>query len=197
MVKNHYVIIVPGLGDQVRKLTLLTNHFHRHGLVPIVHNIGWNDTRADFAPKLERFLTVIDAYAKTGRVSLVGCSAGGSAVVNAFVKRKNSVHKVVSISGILRPSRETGIRSYERRTRSSKPFAQSVKLCANSERTLTNIDRRRIMTVYPKFGDELVAPDSAILPGAVNIQVPFGEHVLSIALALTVFSKQIIEFLLC
>ena len=193
---THFVIIIPGLGDQVRKITLLTRHFRRHGLEPIVYNIGWNDARADFAPKLNRLVHLIDQLAKKGsRVSLIGASAGGSAVLNAFIKRKKVVCKVISISGILRPSSEKGIRSFHTRTLFNRPFAQSVQLCAKNEDRLLQSDRKRIMTIYPKFGDELVAPDTVTVPGATNIRVPSAEHVISIALALTVFSKPIIDFL--
>lgn len=162
-----------------------------------MHNIGWNDRNAEFAPKLERLTRKIDLLAKGGNaVSLIGASAGGSAALNAFIEQKKVVDKVISISGILRPSKETGFRSFEKRTRSSKPFAQSVKLFVKKEHALSKIDRKRIMTIYPKFGDELVAPDTATLPGAINIQISSFEHILSIVLTLTLFSKPIMRFLI-
>jgi hypothetical protein len=193
---KHIVIIIPGLGDQVKQLKLITAHFRNHGFELIVHNIGWNDFDADFAPKLEELVNLIDTCTRSGnRVSLIGTSAGGSAVLNAFSQRKKEVYKVISVSGLLRPSEEKGWRSYEARTKSSKPFAQSVKLFASREKTLSGQDRKRIMTTYPLFGDELVAPDAAIMPGATNITIPSAEHVISIALTLTLFSKPIFEFL--
>jgi hypothetical protein len=51
------------------------------------------------------------------------------------------------------------------------------------------------MTVRAMFGDELVPADTSILKGAFNTQVPTAEHMLSIGMALTVFSKPIILFL--
>jgi len=51
------------------------------------------------------------------------------------------------------------------------------------------------MTVRALFGDELVPADTAILRGAHNIVVPTPEHVFSIAIALTLFSRPLITFL--
>ena len=196
MSRKHFVIIVCGLGDKELGLRIATRHFRLHGLTPVVHLIGWHSEETDFVPKLDRLIALIDLCAQDGnRVSLIGTSAGASAVLNAFVQRKDVVNKVISVTGVLRPSVEKGWRSFETRTKSSRPFAQSVTLFVSKEQTLSKADRKRIMTIYPKFGDELVAPDTATLDAAVNIQIPTTEHVLSIGLALTVFSGPIFKFL--
>jgi len=192
---KHTVIIIPGLGDEIRALDFLTEHFHTHNLEVAVHRIGWKDGTIDFRPKFDRLLKRIDLLSKTSRVSLVGTSAGGSAALNAFAKRKNVVYKAVNLSGMLRPSKEKGWRSFETRTAMSPQFKQSVTMFTDLEKSLSAGDRKRIMTVYPIFGDELVAPDTATLSGATNIRIPSIEHILSIALALTLFSKPVITFL--
>jgi hypothetical protein len=122
-------------------------------------------------------------------------SAGGSAVLNAFIERKNKIHRVVNVCGRLRVGTQKGFRSFEARTSSSPAFAQSIKLCESREDSLTGPDRLRIMTVRAMFGDELVPSDSAILRGAYNTRIPTPEHMFSISMALTLFSKPIILFL--
>lgn len=189
------VVIIPGLGDEVHALEYITRHFNKYGLDVAVHSIGWRDGTADFHPKFNKLLRHIDELSETSKVSIIGTSAGGSAALNAFTKRKKVVYKVVNLSGILRSSKEVGWRSFEERTKSSPQFAQSVKMFTNLENSLSAVDRKRVMTVYPKFGDELVAPDTVTLSGAMNIRIPSIEHVLSIALALTIFSKPVISFL--
>lgn len=195
MRSRHVVILIPGLGDEIRALDYLTEHFHKNNIDVVVHSIGWGDGTTNFQKKLHTLLLHIDQLSKTKRVSIIGTSAGGSAALNAFAQRKKSVYKAINLSGILRPSVETGWRSFEARSKSSVQFAQSVRLFVSVEKSLTTVDRKRIMTVYPKFGDELVAPDTVTLNGATNIQIPSIEHVLSIALALTIFSKPIVSFL--
>lgn len=196
MSKEHHVIIVPGLGDDAAKLSWATNHWRKYGLVPIVYTIGWKDKGENFEPKLNTLLEMIDQYAKDGdRVSLVGCSAGGSAVLNAFFERKNVVHRVISVCGRLTRGGQQGFRSFETRTASSPSFAKSVQLFESREELFSDNDRQKIMTVRALFGDELVPADTTILRGAYNTVVPTPEHVLSIGMALTLFSRPLITFL--
>lgn len=196
MIKEHHTIFIPGLGDEVNKMIWATNHWRRFGLDPIVHSVGWHDGEKYFQPKLKILVDMIDKYADGGNsVSLVGCSAGGSAALNAFFERREVVYRVINVCGRLRTGPQNGFRSFGARTASSPPFAESVKLFESNENLLTNQDRQKIMTVRALFGDELVPADTTILQGAYNTVVPIPEHVLSIAMALTIFAKPLITFL--
>jgi len=194
--KKHYVIIVPGLGDETKKLQFATYHWRWFGLIPIVYSIGWRDGK-DFRPKLNQIITLIDTYAQCGNaVSLVGTSAGGSAVINAFYKRKNNICKVINVCGRLKVGTHKGFRSFELRTKTSPAFAQSVLLCEKNLTSLTKSDKNKIMTVQAKFGDELVPSETTLIEGAFNATVPTLEHMFSIVLSLTLFSKPLILFLI-
>ncbi len=194
--KEHSVIIVPGLGDETKKLEWATNYWQRYSLEPIVHSVGWRDGETEFQPKLQGLVDLIDELADKGdKVSLVGTSAGGSAVCNAFIERRNTVHRVINVCGRLRAGTQKGFRSFEVRSATSPAFAQSIKLFESRETTLTDDDRRKIMTVRAMFGDELVPGDTTILRGAYNTRIPTPEHVFSIGMALTLFSKPLIVFL--
>ncbi len=196
MSKKHRVIIIPGLGDEVKKISWATNHWRKHGLEPVVHSIGWHDGK-EIQSKLQTLVEMIDQFIQYGnRVSLVGCSAGGSAVLNVFIKRKNVVHRVINVCGRLRQGKQRGFRSFEKRTALSIPFALSVKLFESREDLLSDHDRQKIMTVRPLFGDELVPADTLVLGGAYNTVIPTIEHVFSIAMALTLFSSPLITFLI-
>lgn len=99
----------------------------RYGLEPRVFALNWRNDE-DFAPKLTRLLELIDQLAASGnKVSLIGTSAGGSAVLNAFTKRKDVVQRVVNVCGRLRIGPTTGMRSFTRMTATSPAFAQSVE----------------------------------------------------------------------
>lgn len=195
MNNKHIIIIVPGLGDATDILKLLTKHWKKHGIHLIFYAIGWRDGE-EFQPKLDRLIELIDELTKKGdRVSLIGTSAGGSAVLCAFIKRKNKVHRIINICGRLRTGPEHGLRSFQKTTSTSRAFAQAVKLAEAQEHTLTKAERKRIMTVRARFGDELVPPETTVMEDAYNTSVPTPEHMLSIGAALTLFSRSSIRFL--
>lgn len=197
MNKKHSVIFIPGLGNDIGKLEWATRHWRRYGLEPRMHSVGWRDSKKEFQPKLERLVNYIDQLAEKGyKVSLVGTSAGGSAALNAFIKRRDIIHRIVNVCGRLRIGSVRGFRSFTSRTASSPAFAQSVKLAEANESSLHDTDRRKIMTVRAMFGDELVPAETIIVKGAYNTLVPTAEHMVSIAAALTVFSRSLVEFLI-
>lgn len=196
MAKEYIVIIIPGLGDDTHKLEFATKHFINHGLTPHVYSVGWHKEPYDFQAKLIHLLSLIDDYESNGyKISIIGCSAGGSAALNAFVERQNSIHRVINVCGRLRAGNQVGFRSYEARTKSSRVFAESVKLFESQENQISVEDRKKVMTVRAMFGDELVPSDTTVLEGACNVLVPTVEHMLSIAAALTIFSKPLINFI--
>lgn len=196
MSKEHSVIFIPGLGEEVGKMSWAVSHWRDSGLNPLVHSVGWHDSKTEFQPKLQRLVEMIDILKKEGnKVSLVGCSAGGSAVLNAFFERKNIVYRVINVCGRLRTGTQKGFRSFAKMTKSSPPFAKSIKLFESREKLLSETDRQKVMTVRALFGDELVPRDTSILSGAYNTTVPTPEHMFSISMALTIFSGPLITFL--
>ena len=196
MTKLHRVIFIPGLSDDTKKLEWAVRGWKKHGLEPVVHSIGWRDGEVSFKPKLQRLLNLIDKFVEQGdQVSLVGTSAGGSAVLNAFIKRKDSIHKVINVCGRLKVGPTSGFRPFQSKTQTSPAFAESVKLCENGIKSLDESDLKKIMTVHAMFGDELVPSETTIIKGALNTKVPTAEHIISIASALTIFSKPLIDFL--
>lgn len=191
----HKIILIPGLGDQSAHLRLITKQWKKFGLDVMVCPVGWRDGEA-FTPKLNRLLKLVDGFIKDKHtVSLIGNSAGGSAVLNIFAARKNNIHRVINICGRLRTGTTKGFRSFENRTRTSPAFAQSIQMADAAEKTFTAKDRAKIMTVRPIF-DELVPDDTLVVNGATNLQIPMIGHSVSIISTLTIFSKHVFSFLL-
>ena len=197
MSAEHSVIVVPGLGDNRKGSNLLTDfstrHWRRHGLEPIIHRVGWHDHES-FEPKLQRLLDLINQEADKGKkVSLVGLSAGGSAVLNTFSEMPDKINGVVSVASRLR-SGGFGPRSLESRGAKSPAFVESVKRFEKHEDKLTDADKLKVMTMRALI-DELVPDETAKLKGAHNVHIPMFEHGASIYSALTLFSKPLIDFL--
>ncbi len=166
--------------------------WQKFGLTPIVASIHWRDG-GKYSEKLSTVLQLIDTYSHKGKVSLVGTSAGASLAFNAFFERKDTVHRVVNVCGRLRAGNHHW-RSLKKMAWSSEAFEQSVLNFESVEEKLSAVDRQKIMTIRPFFGDELVPRDTAFLPGAHNRWIYTPEHVLSIYLSLR-FARPIIEFL--
>lgn len=189
MPQTHSVIIIPGLGDNSKVIKYLEKPWEKFGLNIIPYPIGWNDDSKLFQPKLAKLLRLVDKLHAAGeKISIVGTSAGGSAALNAFVERKNIIHKVVNVCGRLRVGPESGFWSFVLRTKKSPSFADSVRMFESRENLLTQNDRKKIMTVMPLFGDQLVPASTVPIVGAINKKIFMGEHILSIATAMTIYS---------
>ena len=194
MTQEHKVIICPGLDGRTKNIEWLTKNWpEKYGLQPIIVPIIWKDGE-HFEPKLRLVTDLIDQFAaKDDKISLIGCSAGGSAMLNAFAERKKVISHVVNNSGFCRPGNRQGFRSFTTRTAVNPAFKESILRFAKLELTLTPADRKKILTVRPLF-DELVPPETVVIQGAFNYQVPMIEHVLGIATALVKFDP-VIKFL--
>ena len=192
---KHYVIILPGLGNETERIKQATSFWNKYDIAIIVYDFDWHSKSDNFSSLLMRLLDTIDNLnPKQNKISLIGCSAGGSLAINAFAQNRQ-IHKIINVCGRLRKGPEKGFRSFKNMTRSSQMFANSVEVSETNLKTLTNRDKKRIMSMKPLLGDELVPGDTVTVDGAKNITLPSIEHVLTIGAALTIFSKIIINFL--
>lgn len=191
----HTLIIVPGLGDRKNVVEWAVSRWEKnYGILPVVHLMPWLGTEQSFEPKLQRLLSRIDEQiAKGHRVSLLGTSAGGCAVVNAFVKRKDKIHKVINVCGRLREGHNV-FPSLRLAARNSPAFAESVRLCKGNLESLTPEDKNKMLVVKPIF-DEVVPAKTVSIEGVETIIIPSILHVPSIALAMTVTSRLITDFI--
>lgn len=193
MKSNATAIIVLGLGVNYES-KIVTYLWEKQGVRVIFFRANWR-SREDYKSKLKRLLNLIDEESVNTTISLVGASAGGSLVLNAFGNRKNKVNKVVTVCSRLMKDKLAGFRGFVNRTRGYPAFSESVINAEKKVLGLKNYERKRIMTVHALFGDELVSANTSIINGAYNTVVPTGEHVLSIVSSLTVFSGKIVRFI--
>ena len=192
---NHKIIIIPGLGNNVALTSWAVGNWKNYDLEPVVYSMNWHHPTETFQTKLNKLTNLVDQFKhKSCAVSLIGCSAGASAALNAFLERKSSVNKAISLCGRLKTGSQTGSRSLKTRSKSSPTFADSVSFFENREDMLTKEDKKRIMTVRSTL-DELVPADTATLTNVTNITIPVIEHSLSIYLALKIFNRPLIDFL--
>lgn len=186
----HNVLILAGTGDRKssRLMGLATKHWENHGIRVTVCNVGWQDGSLEFKLKLEEIKKLIDQLSKKGPVSIIGCSAGGSAAFNAFLEQNHIIQKAISICARLRSGKG------EFRPR-SKLFEQSVLFFEGQESRIPDELKKRMMTVSAQFGDPRVPEDTSHLEGAYNTKIRLKGHGFSIAMALTLLKKPVIDFI--
>ncbi len=195
MPSDNHVIIIPGLGNNVDLHILASNRWIRFGIIPHVFDTKWKTEEKGFSEKFERALKLVDSLAnKNSKISIVGNSAGSSFALNLFGKRRKEISRIVINCGRVRDGDWPWF-TFDQATASSPSFKESVLMSQVLERTLTTRDRKKILTLRPLF-DEVVPPFTVPIKGAMNRITYSLEHSLSIALNMTLFKKQIIDFII-
>lgn len=195
MTLTNHLIIIPGLGNGVTKHEWAVEGWKKFGIVPHVFDAKWKIEEKGFQIKLDRALKLVDLLInKNSRISILGNSAGSSFALNIFGKRKKQISHVIVNCGRVRDGDWPWF-TFDQATKSSPSFRESVLRAQQIEKTFTNTDRKKILTLRPIF-DEVVPPQTVLIKGAKNEIIPSIEHVISIALNMTLFKRQIIDFIL-
>lgn len=187
-----YGIYVPGLGDSNRpgesKLSGLWRRLH--GINLNYHPVGWSQGR-HFQPKLEDLLAEIDSlHAKHGKITLIGTSAGASAVLNAYARRPDKISSVVVICGKIQNPQGIGP-AYRK---SNPAFIESMDILAASLDSLTPKQLQNVLSRIPLL-DEVVPLKDMRIPGANHKRQFTVLHSVSIVLGLTAFSYPAARFI--
>lgn len=192
---ERHVIIIPGLGNAVAAHVWATSGWKQFGMIPHVFDAKWKVEENGFQEKLTQALALVDSLAsKKSRISIVGNSAGSSFAINILAARKKVINKVIVNCGRVRDGDWPWF-TFNQATASSPSFKESVLLAQQSEKLFTTKDRKKILTLRPIF-DEIVPPSTIPIQGATNKITYSFEHALSISLNMTLFKKQIIDFIL-
>jgi hypothetical protein len=198
MYKQHHIIYVPGLRDT----NPLLIPFHKMaisvwrllGFYPHIYYPRWEEKKS-FKTKLDLLVKLVDKLTTDGHlVSLVGQSAGGSMVMNAFSLRKNSLVAAININGRLKAGLKV-TPSLEYASKKSPSFKQSVILFEmKNESTLTIKDRQKLLTIRPLW-DETVPKGTSEIKGANNRVFPLIEHMLTGGVVTIICPKIFLNFI--
>lgn len=192
MSQKHHVIYVPGLNDQRKIYELVVDRWSIYGIIPHVHRVGWHDGE-HFASKLKKLVSEVDRYLHEGnKVSLVGGSAGGSAVLNTLLE-KPEVNAVVNLCGRLRAGVNV-FPSLQLASRNSPAFKESVLLFESREPKMSIKLRQKVLNLIPIW-DEVVPKTTVPVKGATNRTLPSVEHMLSGFIGMTFLSPIVMKFI--
>lgn len=179
------VIYIPGVGKHNwGQKRLLPSFWRVHGLSTDFQKIDWTDN--NYEKRLEEIGKKIE---RLGRVSLVGTSGGGKAVLSLFARHPDSIHRLVTVNA------KANAYHVGRKMREDFPNLVSSSKILTAD--LNNIDhemRKRILCIN-SLTDQTIPPEDAILPGAEQYTSPTNGHALSIVYALTIGSKTIADFI--
>lgn len=158
--------------------------------MPIIFVPEWENNEK-FEDKLNRLLNLIDQESREGKISLLGISAGGSLVINAYLQRKSKIHRIVTVCSQLRQSHMVKNTTLSK----SKAFKESVLKAENKIKALDETEKKQILNVRSLLKDELVPKDTSVIKGTKKIEIPTEAHILTIVMALTLLSSNIIRFI--
>lgn len=190
MRNRHSVIYVPGLGDEHdRGQSLALKLWNFYGLKAECFRIGWAGN-TPFDEKLKKLHSRVKALSQVGTVSLVGASAGATAVINEFSFGQNDIHRMVCIAGKLKNFDTITDQTYAH----NPNFRRSIELVPESLQKLSDTDRGNILTLVPA-SDNIVPVQDAVIDGVESREIPVQGHAFAIGYALTIGSKLIADFL--
>lgn len=170
---KHVILYVPGLGDKKRWLLWLQKQalrlWRRHDIRFEIISMKWAEP-VPLKPRFEKLLKRIDELHKEGAaVSLIGTSAGASAVISAFTIKPKKINGVVTICGKLKGDIPDVIKEL------NPCFAESLEVLAQSVHKISTSDKKRILTLRSPW-DAIVPPDQAVVDGAINKEVKILGH---------------------
>lgn len=191
MKNKHIVLYVPGLGDQrLNGRRLLTGLWHYRNLQIEVCAKEWRVNHTwDY--KLRRLLDRIDTYYDQGYVvSLVGESAGATAVIQALKQRHDKINAVVLLCGKSQYPHRVATRLYNQNPALRDAMYGSSEAIA----TLTAADRAKILNLHPLF-DPIVPVWETKIPGVKNAIMPSIGHATSIVFGMSIWSPRLVYFI--
>lgn len=191
MAQKHTVIYVPGLGDtniSGRKKLLATWHYRNVEI--IAHSVSWQ-TDEPWNTKLQALLSKIDTYVSQGKaVSLIGESAGASAVMQALQQRSETLNAVILLCGKSQyPDR---ISPYLQRKNPALHTAATGS--HNYAQSMTDAAKAKVLNLHP-VADPVVPVWETKIPGVQNARMPSFGHAISIVFGMTVWSFKIVKFI--
>jgi hypothetical protein len=193
---KNILIIIPPLGVNSHKIgeKITKDWADNFGIDTINWPIFWENSKEKYEDRLKRLIDKIDELIAEGKsISLLGLSAGGSVVVNAFVQRKDKVSAVINVGGRLKKGKIDFPQSKQDNDNNFL-FQESVVRCEKNIESLTSIDKDKFLTVRPLW-DEFSPVELSMIDGAKNIKnLSFG-HIIGIILAMTVYRNKIIDFI--
>ena len=186
---NH-ALFIPGLGDKrTFGQDIAIQLWRLFGLRPHYLALGWHKN-VGLDAKLQPLLDLIAKLQSEGHVvSLVGASAGASAVINTYMKNKD-IKRVIYICGkINRPGAVSS--SYYSK---NPDFEASLTKLQDNLKQLTPADKQKFLNIYPYVDNVVPYPDTKI-DGVAELKIPGWSHAVGIMCGIILGAPAIAKFI--
>ncbi len=141
--------------------------------------------------KLARLVAKIDHYYENGfAVSLIGESAGATAVLQALETRTNSINAVVLLCGKSQYPERVAASLYSNNPVLREAMIRSHKVIDS----LNDEQKQKILNLHPLF-DPIVPVWETKIPGVKDATMPTIGHLLGIGFGITFWSWCIVRFI--
>lgn len=188
---KHIVLYVPGLGDTniSGRQKLLATWRYKNVRIEAC-SMNWQ-VDEPLTHKLERLVARIDELQSSGqKVSLIGESAGASAVINALKLRPNMLNAVILLCGKSQHPDRIGIHLRHKNPR----LYESVALSHEYIQTMPIEQKAKVLNLHP-IADPVVPVWETKIVGVRNAKMPSFGHATSIVFGMTIWSFRIVQFI--
>ena len=169
---QHHIIYVPGIGDDIFRIQSTIVKFWRlFGVRGHCHPMPWSG-RGDYATKAETLVARIDEYVAAGhQVSLVGASAGASAVLNAYATRHATVNKLVYVCAKINHPETVSAATFNK----NPAFKSALAVLQTNLLGFTEADKSHFHSFYSNK-DGLIPYESTRIVGVKKTKLPPLRH---------------------
>ena len=188
---KRHIIYVPGILDDIYHAQSIFMWFWRLlGVAGHCHEMPWAGEKS-YASKFDELLKLIDHHLEAGHiVSLMGASAGASAVLNAYDVRSDRINSVVLISGKINRPEAVSERTYN----ANPAFRTAMDSLQGVLKNLTPDDTAKMLSFYSPI-DVSVPHKDSIIPGVAERKLPSLKHFYAIIYSLTIKAPAIAKYL--
>ena len=184
---KHFVIYIPGLGDDVSIRNRLLSWWNFKDVQVKLIPMNWYGDDQNFNKKQAIVLRAFDKAIQDGyTVSLIGESAGASMALNVAALRP-VFHRVITIAGLNDTNTDISPSIRGR----SPSFLHSVHAIRTA---MEKLDVSRVHTIRGLIDSTVYARHTRI-SGAHNHFVPGIGHLITIGLCLTLFAPYVIKLI--
>jgi hypothetical protein len=188
---RHAVIYVPGIGDHAlngRKNLLWAWRYKNIDIE--VCRMYWT-VDEPWEDKLARLVTLIDQRHAEGKlVTIIGESAGATAVINALFISTDKLHNAILLCGKSQYPERVGASIYRRNPAFKEALTDSHAIVQR----LTKKQKAMLINMRPLF-DQTVPVGETKIPGVRNIVIPSAFHAVSIVFAMTFWNWRIVRLM--